>query len=209
MCVVAVSSACGERRRAVAQAVLGRAQVRAALEHPARDARARFGGCRGEQVRPRARVDRHLAGHLVPRRVEVGRPLPHVAGDVVEPIAVRRERHDGRRADPALGARVVVGEPPLPLVHHEASAGRSSSPHANRAPSRPPRAAYSSSARWAGACPPTRRRPWHPRSSPAPPDGSACRRPTTRVRTDAASSRPRPSATTAASRAGRRDRRSA
>ena len=111
------------RRGPVAQAVLGGAQVRAALQHPARDARARLGGCRGEQVLARADVDRHLAGHLVPRGVEVRRPLPHVARDVVEPEAVGRERHDGRRADPARGTRVLVGEVPLPLVHHEASAG--------------------------------------------------------------------------------------
>ena len=44
-------------------------------------------------------------------RVEpVRAPLPHVAGDVVQPEAVRRERVDGRGAVPTVGARVSARE---------------------------------------------------------------------------------------------------
>src|SRR3954468_13711329 len=90
-------------RRPVAQAVRRRTQVRAALDHPAgvlaqrrgmRGAAAWFGLGRAVLgVRPAARG-----------------PLPDVAGDVVEPIAVGREPPDRGGALEAVRAQVFPGE---------------------------------------------------------------------------------------------------
>ena len=61
-------------------------------------------GCAGSRLssRRRARSSPRSPGPTIP----VGRPLPDVAGHVVEAVAVRRERADGRRR-----AVAVVGAP--------------------------------------------------------------------------------------------------
>ncbi len=116
------------RRRPVAQAIVGRAEVRAALEHPARDVRvglsgrvALLGGLDPRVARGAARL-RYLVG--VARREEVARPLPHVAGHVVQPVAVGGEGADRRRALVAVGQEVLPGELALPRIRRHASFGR-------------------------------------------------------------------------------------
>src|SRR4051794_6269685 len=72
------------RGRPIAQAVIRRAEMRPTLDHVPRD------------VRPRP-LGRSAAGALCrsARRGEaVARPLPDVAGHVVEPVAVRPEAAD-------------------------------------------------------------------------------------------------------------------
>ena len=75
----------------------------------------------------------------------VGRPLPDVAGHVEQPVAV--------------GGNVPTGDVPRwprhgkSPTHRLARCGSSSSPHANAAPSSPPRAAYSHSASVGSAAP--------------------------------------------------------
>ena len=75
----------------------------------------------------------------------VRRPLPDVAGHVEQPVAVGRERADRRRA--AIAAPRELADPAV------GRCGSSSSPHANAAPSSPPRAAYSHSASVGSAAP--------------------------------------------------------
>src|SRR5262245_37265648 len=87
------------RRGAVALAVVRRAQVRAAFHDFARDALAlRGAGIDAVFARAAARVGDRAAGLRDPAvvLVPVDGPLPHVAGHVVEAVAVRRERADRR-----------------------------------------------------------------------------------------------------------------
>src|SRR5204862_4092228 len=73
------------------------------------------------------RVPRDAAGALdvarVPYREVVGRPLPDVAGHVVKPVAVRRERPDRRGAFVPVELQVLPGKLALPGVRHRLSAG--------------------------------------------------------------------------------------
>ena len=115
-------------RRPVAQAVVRRAQVRAALDHAARDvrpglARHQAGGRVGDP-----RVARHTAS--VPRSLSVplggevvARPLPDVAGHVEQAVAVGREALHRGRALPAVRHQVLPGELALPGVGHHGAAG--------------------------------------------------------------------------------------
>ncbi len=57
-------------------------------------------------------------------REPVARPLPDVAAHVVEPVAVRGEAADGRRALEAVLLQVLPGELALPGVRHRRAAGR-------------------------------------------------------------------------------------
>src|SRR5512132_301955 len=80
--------------------------MRAALDHAA------WKVLTGQQLRGAARVGRLF----VTRREEVGRPLPDVAGHVVEAVAVRRKGSDRRRALEAVELQVLPGKLPLPGV---------------------------------------------------------------------------------------------
>src|SRR6476646_4363772 len=107
---------------AVAEAVVRRAEVRAALDHLARDVLSGLAGVEALLGRrdPRVRRDAAWARDLV--RVAggkpVGRPLPDVAGDVVEAVAVRGKAADGRGALVAVELQVLPGELALPGVRH-------------------------------------------------------------------------------------------
>src|SRR5689334_5652805 len=73
----------------------------------------------------RARLGRTAAGRgrrLI--RELIAGPLPDVADDVVETVAVGRERADRRRAREAVRAQVLPWELALPGVGHHATAGR-------------------------------------------------------------------------------------
>ena len=142
---------------AVAQAVVRCAQVRAALDHAARDVRARLPATRLASA-SHARVARRAAG----RRRGVGVP----GGEEVATSTPRRcrscrtgrSRWAGtrrparcRRSRPARGS--ATGTRPARCWPSGARPGANSSPHANTAPSRPPRAARSHSASVGSALP--------------------------------------------------------
>src|SRR5688572_4467425 len=85
------------RGGAIALAVVGRAEIRAALDHPTWD--AELGRARIVTFVPitAPRVIRTAArGARRVLSIPVARPLPDVADQVVEPKLVRRERADGR-----------------------------------------------------------------------------------------------------------------
>src|SRR5689334_2585567 len=115
------------RGRAVAAAVIRRAQMRAALQHFARDADLGLAGVVALLLAPAARVLRNAARlggvGMVARLVPVRRPLPDIPDHVVEAIAVRRERPDWRGALVAVGLQVLVREGPLPGIGHLPAAG--------------------------------------------------------------------------------------
>ena len=158
------------RGRAIAPAVVRRAQVRAALHDLARDADA--DGLTGSQLCSRspprglsivqhACLDLHRGAWYQSRR-----PLPHVAGHVVQPVAVRSERADRRCALEAVappGSR--QGNSPchvlaiVPTVRARARRPRRTrrrpARRARRTPTRP---------RSAAPCRPSARRPRHPRT---------------------------------------------
>src|SRR5262245_18712318 len=96
------------RRWPVAQAVVGRAQVRAAFHHPASGVSA-----------GRARHTAGLSGYFATVRGEATRgPLPHIPDHVVEAIAVRGKRIDRRGALVSIELEVLPGKSTLPSVGH-------------------------------------------------------------------------------------------
>ncbi len=126
-------------RGTVAQAVAGSAQVRAALDHLARDRRrqvaARLGDDRVAEDRCAARrYSLTGASARVPRPEEVTGPLPHVASHVEQAVAVGRERAGRRGALEAIKEQVLPGELALPGVGQVAAIGREFvTPHVDRA----------------------------------------------------------------------------
>src|SRR4029079_12460111 len=72
-----------------------------------------------------ARVARDTAGRgqlrVVVRSVPIADPLPHVAGDVVKPVPVRRKLRHRRETDVRVLARVLVREMSLMTVRHPCS----------------------------------------------------------------------------------------
>ncbi len=107
--------------------LVGGTEVRATLDHPPRDLRAGLVGV-AEGTRPArcARIARDAAGVLRVVRVAggkpVGGPFPHVAGDVVEPVAVGWGGPDGRGSLEAIQFEVLPGELALPGVRRRLTA---------------------------------------------------------------------------------------
>src|SRR6516165_3079770 len=99
------------RGRAIARAVIGSAQKRAALDDPAW--RLTAGQCEILQFGS-ARIDRCLA--RMARPIQVTRPLPDIADHVVEAVAVRLEAADRRGPYVAVLVAVVDGEDALPAI---------------------------------------------------------------------------------------------
>src|SRR5215475_2650366 len=114
--------------RTVAAAIIGRAQVRAALEHLAGNPDLWLAGVVARSLGSAARVFRDAARlrgiGFVPPRPPVGGPFPHVADHVVGAVAVRRKRHHRRRALMAVGCKVFMRENALPGVRHASAARR-------------------------------------------------------------------------------------
>src|SRR5690349_25165527 len=108
------------RRRAVAPAVVRRAEMGAALQHLARNPDGRLAGIIALRLRPAARILRHAAGlrriGLMGDRPEIGGPLPDIADHVVETVAVRREAPDRRGPGPAVVLGVLERAIPLPDI---------------------------------------------------------------------------------------------
>src|SRR5580693_1953061 len=90
------------RGRAVAAAVIRRAQMRAAFDDLAGDFDLRLAGVVALRLAAAARIFRHTARlrrvGLVLLRVPIGGPLPDIADHVVDAVAVGRKRRYGRRA---------------------------------------------------------------------------------------------------------------
>src|SRR5882724_8924522 len=100
------------RGRAIAPAVVGRAEIGAALHHLAGDGNLRHARVAAAAALAAARVVDRAAGvvDLAVVLVPVGGPFPDIAGHVVEAVTVRRERADGRDAFVAVGAQVLPRE---------------------------------------------------------------------------------------------------
>jgi hypothetical protein len=126
-------------RGTVAQAVARSAQMRAALDHLARDSRrqvaARLGDDRvAEDGRAARRCSLTRASAGVPRPEEVAGPLPHVAGHVEQAVAVGRECSGRRGALEAIQEQVLPRELALPGVGEVPATGREFvTPHVDRA----------------------------------------------------------------------------
>src|SRR6516225_7293293 len=99
------------RGRTIARAVVGGAQIRAALDDPAR--RLASGQCEVLQFRS-GRIGRRLA--RMTRSIPIARPLPDIADHIVEAVAVRLEAADRRGPYVAVLVGVVDGEDALPGV---------------------------------------------------------------------------------------------
>src|SRR5690242_1616378 len=83
------------RGRAIAAAIIRRAEMRAALQHLARDADLGLAGVIAPLRAPATRVVRNAAGlrgiGLMPGGPPIGGPLPDIAHHVVKAVAVWRK----------------------------------------------------------------------------------------------------------------------
>src|SRR3954469_22881989 len=106
------------RGRAIAAAVVRRAEMRAAFEDLAGNFDLRLAGVVACGLRSTARVLRNAAGlravGLVLGRPPIGGPRPRLAEHVVDAIAVWRECRHRRRARIPILSEVLVGEGALP-----------------------------------------------------------------------------------------------
>ena len=134
-------------------------------EHLSRNPDPRLAGVVARLLASAARILRHAAGlrrvALVLWREPVGGPLPDVADHVVHAVAVRRKCRHRRGALEAVLVIFCLGNSPCQVFAMCRPPGVNSSPQANSAPSRPPRAANSHSASVGSACRPMWRRPAH------------------------------------------------
>src|SRR6478752_8685725 len=115
-------------RRTIAAAIVGCAQMRAALEHPARNLVFRLARIVAEMIGPTTRVLRDAAGLQGISRmfgsVEVAGPFPDVADQIVNPIGIRREGGDRRGPLIAVELRILERKRTLPGIRHLPAAGR-------------------------------------------------------------------------------------
>src|ERR1700732_1688122 len=116
------------RGRAVAAAVIRRAQMRAAFDDLAGNLDLRLAGVVAAILAPAARIFRNAARL---RRVgfmlggpPIGGPLPDIADHVVDAVAVGRKRHHRRGPAEAVFATVLVWKISLPGIGTMLSAGR-------------------------------------------------------------------------------------
>src|SRR5271169_349840 len=111
------------RRWTITQTVVGRAQVRAAFDHLARNSKLRLRGIVALGWRDNPRIDcRAAAGldHFVSVAADkpITGPFPDVTRHVVQTVTVRRERSDWRGPLVAVVKQVLPGELSLPTVGH-------------------------------------------------------------------------------------------
>src|SRR6516162_2747157 len=116
------------RRRTVTAAVVRRTQMRAALQHLARNLDFGLAGVVARVLRPAPRVQWDAAVLLgiclVSRRVPVAGPFPHIADHVVDAVTVWRECRDRRGALVPVELQVLARKGALPGVCHRLAAGR-------------------------------------------------------------------------------------
>src|SRR5215831_587465 len=112
----------------VAAAVVGRAQMRAALQNFARNPDLRLPRVEARLFPRAARVlwNATALGRIrfMLRCIPVGCPLPDVADHVVKAVAVGWKCRDRRGALVAVKPQVLVRKCSLPSVRHVAAAGR-------------------------------------------------------------------------------------
>ena len=123
-----IDGLCVSRGRPVAPAVVGRAQMRAALQHLARDLDVGLAGVVARGLRPAPGVVGDAAGlgrvGLVAGREPVAGPLPDIADHVGEAVAVGGERADGGGARHPAAAQGLARKLTAPDVGHALAAGR-------------------------------------------------------------------------------------
>jgi hypothetical protein len=114
------------RSRAIAAAVIRRAQMRAAFDDLAGNFDLRLPRVVALPLLSAARILRNATGlrrfAFVFCRPPIGGPFPDIADYVVEPVAVRRERHDGRCAPAAVGREIQMRKDSLPGIGHRLAA---------------------------------------------------------------------------------------
>src|SRR6476660_1556514 len=114
--------------RAIAPAIAWCAEMRAALQDPARNADRRLTRIITVGLGAAAGILRHAAGlgciALMACRPEIRCPLPDIAEHVVDAIAVGGKGADRRGARKPVFPRILVGEIALPGVGHMTSARR-------------------------------------------------------------------------------------
>src|SRR6266700_4071985 len=109
-------------RRAITQAVIGRAEEGPPFKHFSWDADLRL--CRINTLLhcPPSRIERDAAslGRVcwMTRLIPVRGPFPHIASHVIQTIVIRWEGAHGRRPFIAICHQVLPGELPLPGVGH-------------------------------------------------------------------------------------------
>src|SRR4051812_48515359 len=115
------------RSRAVAAAVVRRAQVRAAFENLARNFYLRLAEVVACSLWSAARIFRHAARlrriGLVPGRPPVRGPFPDVADHVVKPVTVGRKSRYGRGPLVAVLIEVLAREFALPGIRRVRATG--------------------------------------------------------------------------------------
>src|SRR5262245_5965206 len=106
----------------VTAAVVGRTQMRAALEHFARNFDVRLAGIVALRVRPAPRVLWNAARRgcigFVFVRPPVACPFPDIADHVVKAIAIGRKRRHWRRTLVTVLLEVLIGKSALPDIGH-------------------------------------------------------------------------------------------
>src|ERR1700754_1246707 len=116
------------RRRAVAAAIVRRAEMRAALQYFPRDADIGLTSIKARGLWPAARILRHAARlgriGLVSRGPPIDSPFPDIADHVVNAVAIRwKLRHRGRSFK-AILAEIFEREISLPGISHVPAFGR-------------------------------------------------------------------------------------
>src|SRR5258707_2427685 len=110
------------RSRTIAAAVIGSAEMRAALKHLAWNPGVRVTRIVARCLRPAARIFRNAARlrrvSVMLSRIPVRRPFPDIADHVAQAIAVGRECSDRRGAFEAIGRKILVRKISLPGVGH-------------------------------------------------------------------------------------------
>src|SRR5712671_6056093 len=100
------------RGRTIAAAVIGSAEMRAALEHLAWSPDVRLTRVVARGLWSAARIFRNAARlrriGVMLLRIPIGRPFPDIADHVVEAVAVGRECGDRRGAFEAVGCKILV-----------------------------------------------------------------------------------------------------
>ena len=115
-------------RGSIAAAIVGRAEMRSALEYLAWNLDVRLTAVVARLLPAAARILRDAARlrrvGLVLRCVPVGRPFPDISNHVVEAVAVRRKGVHWRRALVPVGREILVRKLALPGVGQLAPTGR-------------------------------------------------------------------------------------
>src|SRR3954447_2475875 len=110
------------RGRAIAAAIVGRAEVRAAFKHLARNPDVWLTHVVARGLRSAARIFRNATrlwciGFAL-LRIPIGRPFPDIADHVVQAVAISRECRNRRRALESVCAKVLAWKFALPSIGH-------------------------------------------------------------------------------------------